>query len=61
MQDRKGYAPEESLARKPDQNVGVLTHRPGHGDIFEGVIRLAENKDASILEIVEMSACYLGH
>jgi hypothetical protein len=25
------------------------------------VIRLAENKDASILEIVEMSACYLGH
>src|SRR6266481_5104348 len=61
MQDRKGNAPEESLAREPDKNVGVLTHRPGHGYVFEGVIRLAENKDALILDVVKMSACCLGH
>ena len=28
----------------------------GMADVFEGVIRLAENKDALVLELIEMSA-----
>src|SRR4030095_16624534 len=34
---------------------------PGHGDIFESVIRLAKNEDALVLEVVEMSALGRRH
>src|SRR4026207_1928926 len=56
VQNGKRNAPQESLAGKPDQHVVVFTHGPGHADTLERVIRLAENKDALVLEIVEMSA-----
>src|SRR5690349_16707085 len=61
MQDGKRNTSEESLACKPDENVRVLPHRPRHGDVLERVIRLAKNKNALVLEFVEMCASYPRH
>ena len=55
VQDRKGDLPKKRFAGEPDKNVGILPHRPRHGDVFEGMIRLAKNENALVLELVEMS------
>src|SRR5438046_2495105 len=55
VQDRKGDLPKKRFAGEPDKNVGILPHRPRHGDVFEGLIRLAKNENALVLELVEMS------
>jgi hypothetical protein len=34
----------KGFAREPDKNIGILPHRPWHGDILEGVISLSKNK-----------------
>ena len=56
MQDRERNFPEKGFAREPDKNVGILPHRPWHGDVFKRVICLAKNENALVLELVEMSA-----
>src|SRR2546423_10618450 len=61
MQNRKRHATEKRFARQPNQNVRVFSHRPWHGNAFESVISLAKNKNALILELVEMSTCNGGH
>src|SRR5438094_3838198 len=61
VQHRKRDAAEKRLARQPDENIGIFAHRPRHGDILEGVIRLAKNKNALVLELVEMSAAQFRH
>jgi hypothetical protein len=52
MQDGEGDSPGERLLGKPDQDVGVFAHRPGHAQVPEGVIRLAEDVDALALQLV---------
>src|SRR5213594_2193854 len=61
VQHRKRDAAEKRLARQPDENIGIFAHRPRHGDILEGVIRLAKNKNALVLELVEMGAAQFRH
>src|SRR5438874_710960 len=56
VQNRKGHLSEECFRCEPNENVGVFAHRPWHGNVFEGVICLAKNEDAVILEMVEMGA-----
>src|SRR5262245_13488931 len=58
VQYRERNASKEGFASEPDQNIGVFAHRPRHGDVLEGVICLAKNKNALILEVVEMSALH---
>jgi hypothetical protein len=55
VQNRKWNLPKERFAGEPDENVGILPHRPRHGDVFEGVISLAKNENALVLELIEMS------
>src|SRR6266516_3549169 len=55
VQDRKGNLSKKGFAREPDKNVRILPHRPRHGDVFEGVVRLAKNENALVLELIEMS------
>ena len=45
---------EERFERQPKEHVRILTHRPGHGDVLERVVGFAENKNALVLESVEM-------
>src|SRR5436190_7646940 len=61
MQNRKRHAPEKRFARQPNQNVRVFSHRPWHGDVLEGMMRLAKNENALVLELVEMSTCNGSH
>src|SRR5947208_2281599 len=61
MQDRERNFPEKGFAREPDKNVGILPHRPWHGDVFKGLIRLAKNENALVLELVEMRPVDLRH
>src|SRR5205814_6293991 len=61
MQDRERNFPEKGFAGEPEENVGILPHRPWHGDVFKGVIRLSKNENALVLELVEMSAAQFGH
>src|SRR6266487_1046026 len=61
VQNWKRHAPEKRFACQPDENIGILSHRPWHGYVLEGVIRLAENENALVLEIIEMRATHLGH
>jgi hypothetical protein len=46
----------KGFAREPDKNIGILPHRPRYGDILEGVISLSKNKNALVLELIEMGA-----
>jgi len=61
VQNGKRNLSEKGFAGKPDENVGILSHRPWHGDIFERVIRLAKNENALVLQLVEMRAVQFGH
>jgi hypothetical protein len=61
MQNGKRHLSKKRFAREPDENIGIFAHRPGHGDVFEGVIRLSENKNALVLELIEMRAGGLRH
>ena len=56
VQDRKRNFSEKRFQREPDEDVGILPHRPGHGDVLKRVIRLAKNEDALVLELIEMRA-----
>ena len=56
VQHRKGDFPEKRFQREPDEDVRILSHRPGHGDILEGVIGLSENENALVLEVIEMGS-----
>src|SRR5207244_10666389 len=60
VQNRKRHPTEERFPCQPDQHVRIFSHRPRHGDVLERVIRLAKNKNALVLEFVEMSAVRLG-
>src|SRR2546421_7433649 len=61
VEHRERHAAEERFPRQPDQHVGIFPHRPWHADVLERVIRLAKNKNALVLELVEMSALILLH
>ena len=56
VQKWERHFPKKRFAREPDENVRILPHRPRHGDVLERVIRLAKNKNALVLELVEMRA-----
>src|SRR5467141_3304604 len=56
VQNGKGNLSKKRFAREPDENIGILAHRPWHGDVLEGVICLAKNENALVLELVEMGA-----
>ena len=56
MQNWKWNLSKKRFAGEPDENIGILPHRPRHGDVFERVIRLAKNENALVLEFIEMSA-----
>src|SRR6266567_8628604 len=56
VQDRKRNFSKKRFTGEPDENIRILAHRPRHGDVLEGVIRLPKNKNALVLELVEMSA-----
>lgn len=56
VQHGKRNLSKKGFAREPDENIGILPHRPRHGDVFESVISLSKNKDALVLELIEMSA-----
>src|SRR6266436_3418879 len=61
VENRERHAAEKRFPRQPDQHVRILSHRPGHGDVLERVIRLAKNKNALVLEVVEMTALISLH
>src|SRR6266496_3012222 len=61
MQNGKRHLSKKRFAREPDENIGIFAHRPRHGDIFKSVIRLSKNKNALVLELIEMSAGGLRH
>jgi len=61
MQNRKRYASGKGFAGEPNENIGIFSHRPRHGDIFESVIRLPKNKNALVLELIEMCAAQFSH
>ena len=61
VQNGKRNLSKKRFAREPDENVGILAHRPRHGDVLEGVICLAKNENALVLEFVEMGACRSCH
>src|SRR6266699_4357378 len=58
VQNRKWNLSKKRFAGEPDENIGILPHRPRHGDVFEGVIRLAKNENALVLEVIKMSAIH---
>ena len=60
VENRERHPAEKRFSRQPDEHVRIFSHRPGHGDVLERVIRLAKNKNALVLEFVEMSALELG-
>jgi len=53
--------PKKGSAREPDEKIGILPHRPRHGNVFEGVISLSKNKYALVLGLIEMGAAQFGH
>ena len=59
VQNRKRNLSEKRFACEPDEDVRVLPHRPRHGDVLERVIGLAKNKDALVLQLIEMCAVVL--
>ena len=61
VQNGKRNLSKKRFAREPDENIGILPHRPRHGDVFEGMISLSKNKNALVLELIEMRAGGLRH
>src|SRR5438046_10661787 len=55
MQDRERNFPEKGFAGEPEENVGIIPHRPWHGDVIEGVVCLAKSENAQVLEMFELS------
>src|SRR5437016_6292179 len=56
VEDRERHPAEKRFSRQPDEHVRIFSHRPGHGNVLERVIRLAKNENTLVLEFVEMSA-----
>src|ERR1700704_2793144 len=50
MQKGEWDFPEESFERQPKEHVRILPHRPWHGQVLKGMVCLAENEDAMILQ-----------
>src|SRR6266446_11013041 len=52
VQNGKWNLSKKRFAREPDEDIGILPHRPRHGDVFERVIRLAKNENALVLILI---------
>ena len=61
VQNGKRDLSKKRFPREPDEDVGILPHRPRHGDVFKGMIRFAKNENALVLKVIEMSALDRGH
>ena len=59
VDDGKGHMAAEGLLGEPDEDVGILAHRPRHGDILESVLRLAKEENRLVLETFQM--CHRGN
>src|SRR6266849_4498403 len=46
VENRERHPAEKRFPRQPDEHVRIFSHRPGHGDVLECVIRLAKNKNS---------------
>jgi hypothetical protein len=54
VEERVGDVAAEGFFRKPDEDIGVLAHAPGHADVFEVVVGLPDDEDALGFERVEL-------
>ena len=53
MNQRKGDAAEKRLACQPQQDGGVLSDAPKHGEVLKLVVRLSEDVDALAFQMVQ--------